>query len=221
MARLAIFKTDAQRKAAAKRALKSYADGKTDRYEIIRKAEMFGWSDPGYTEPLNKTVDRAVAYLAKIAGVTVARANPKFKTGPGAKDITKRAHGGVVAQKKEPRYVVKKAGAHGGVVKRNPTGGRDYRKAVSLYRDFTGEHPKFVDEWEVAVPAVAMQIGRCTGVMYIARVDGKNQEFLHEFTGKSRPILAASANGKQMLFLGGDYKMTERGIVDGSYEIER
>lgn len=110
-------------------------------------------------------------------------------------------------------------------VRKNPVGKsqteRAMRKAVRLFSDFHGEHPKFVDQWEVIVPPVAMQIGTVTGIMYKTRMDGKVQEFLHEFTGKSRPILAASADGRQLLFLGGDYKMTERGIVDGSYTIER
>lgn len=137
--------------------------------------------------------------------------NPSFKTGkpkPGSRAA------------RAPSYVVKKAGKHRGVLK-NPVEGRQYKKAVSLYRDFTGENPRHLEDWDVIVPSHAMEVGKVTGIMYKARVDGKVQEFLHEFTGRSRPILAASSDGRQLLLLGGDYKMTERGIVDGTYEFTR
>ena len=106
-------------------------------------------------------------------------------------------------------------------VRKNPVKGRAYRKAVALYRDFHGENPKHVDDYDVDLPEVALQVGKVSGIMYKARFEGKMQEFLHEFSGKSQPILAASADGRQLLLLGGDYKFTERGIVDGSYSIER
>ena len=128
-------------------------------------------------------------------------------------------HGGVVAQSKTRKYVVGQAGKHRGVVS-NPSS-RAMRKAVRLYTDFTGHDPKYIDEWTVDVPDTALQVGHVTGILYKTRMDGKTQEFMHEFTGKSRPILAASADGHQLFLLGGDYKFTERGIVDGTYSIRR
>ncbi len=147
--------------------------------------------------------------------------NPTFKTGkpkPGTSAAGSKRRG-IVDQDTSAAYTIKQTGKHAGVIK-NPQG-RQYKKAVSLYRDFTGENPRHVDDWDVLVPNVAMEVGKVTGIMYKARVDGKVQEFLHEFTGRSRPILAASSDGRQLLLLGGDYKMTERGIVDGTYEFVR
>jgi len=141
---------------------------------------------------------------------TKKRRNPTFKTG-------KAAPGSRAAR--TPSYTIKQTGKHAGVLK-NPTG-RQYKKAVSLYRDFTGENPRHIEDWDIVIPSHAMEVGKVTGIMYKARVDGKVQEFLHEFTGRSRPLLAASADGRQLLLLGGDYKMTERGIVDGTYEFVR
>ncbi len=146
--------------------------------------------------------------------------NPTFKAGtpkPGTRAA--RSRRGVVKQDVTPSYTVKQTGGHRGIVK-NPQG-RSYKKAVSLYRDFTGENPRHLEDWDVVVPSHAMEVGKVTGIMYKARVDGQLQEFLHEFTGRSRPILAASSDGRQLLLLGGDYKMTERGIVDGTYEFVR
>jgi len=147
---------------------------------------------------------------------------PKFKTGtakPGSRAAKPRGRG-AVKQDTKASYTIKQSGRHKGVLK-NPVRGRNYRKAVSLYKDFHGEHPKHVDDWDIVVPSVALQVGKVTGIMYKTKMDGKVQEFLHEFTGKAQPILASSADGKQLLILGGDYKFTERGIVDGTYSIER
>jgi hypothetical protein len=113
---------------------------------------------------------------------------------------------------RKPRYVAK---AKRRVVKRNPTG-RDYRKAVRLYSDFHGENPRHEEDWTVVVPGTALEVGKVTGILYKTRVDGRQQEFMHEFTGNSRPTLAASSDGRQLLLLGGDYKFTDRGIVDGT-----
>ena len=101
--------------------------------------------------------------------------------------------------------------------RRNPVGSQ--RRAVNLYMDFHGENPRHVDEHFIDVPENAVMVGMVTGVMYQARVDGKLVEYVHEFTGKSRPILAASADGKQLLFLDGDYDFTDRGIIDGTASI--
>ncbi len=119
----------------------------------------------------------------------------------------RNARGRFVVARKKPK---KRA-----VVKRNPTG-RNVRKAVRLYSDFHGENPRHEEEWQVEIPTTALEVGKVTGIMYKTRVDGRIQEFMHEFTGNSRPTLAASSDGRQLLLLGGDYKFTERGIVDGT-----
>lgn len=147
-----------------------------------------------------------------------AKPNPRHKSRRTAPRRTPRTRG-VVAQSQKPTYVIETQRDHAGIT-RNPTN-RTYRRAVKLFRDFHGEHPKYVDEWTVSVPTMAMQVGKVTGILYKARMDGKEQEFLHEFSGQSRPTLAASADGTQLLLLGGTYRFTERGIVDGTADIER
>ena len=98
---------------------------------------------------------------------------------------------------------------------RNPRGARGYNKAVKLYRDFHGEHPRFVDEYDLPAPDVGVYVGPCDGILYTAKIDGKTERLVHEFTGKSRPIFAVSADGRDILLLGGDFQFTERGLVDG------
>lgn len=162
-------------------------------------------------------------------GRKVVKKNVRHKT--GRKSTPRRSSGrrGVVDQEATPGYIIETSGKHGGLVtiteskrgtiRKNPVGGK-FKKAVQLYKDFTGDEPQFIDEWIVSVPPVAVFIGKLTGVMYTATRDGKSEEFYHEFK-RGKPILAASAEGHQLLILGGKYHFTERGIVDGTASFRR
>ena len=59
-----------------------------------------------------------------------------------------------------------------------------------------------------------MVIGECDGVLYTTVRDGVTERYIHEFASGDKPLLCVSPNGKQMLFVGGRYVFTERGIVD-------
>lgn len=41
-----------------------------DAWGILRRAELFGWTDPGHTEPLEETVKRAQEYLDQLPSRT-------------------------------------------------------------------------------------------------------------------------------------------------------
>lgn len=88
------------------------------------------------------------------------------------------------------------------------------RRAMRLFQRFRGTDPKFVDEYRVEQPDVLMEIGRCDGVLYTTYRDGVKEQYIHEFTGKSCPVLAASWDGKQIVLLGGNYNFTAEGIKD-------
>jgi len=59
-----------------------------------------------------------------------------------------------------------------------------------------------------------MEIGKLDGVLYTTTHGRKTLKYIHKFTGRSRPILATSADGKRLFILGGAYNFTEDGIVD-------
>jgi hypothetical protein len=61
---------------------------------------------------------------------------------------------------------------------------------------------------------VAFKIGDCDGILYTTVRDGVTESYIHKFKKKSRPVLASSFDGKQLLILAGGYEFTERGIVD-------
>ena len=86
--------------------------------------------------------------------------------------------------------------------------------AGRLYKRFRGGEPKFIDEYDMDFPDVVMEIGRCDGILYTTVRDGKKEQYIHEFTGKSCPILASSWDGKQIILVGGHYDFTAEGIKD-------
>ncbi len=100
--------------------------------------------------------------------------------------------------------------------KRNPSTNRKIADGIDLYRRFTGMEPKYIKH--INNPShltdVAMEIGKCDGVLYTTTRDGKVEKYIHEFTGRSRPILASSWDGKEIFFVDGNYDFTEDGIVD-------
>ena len=88
------------------------------------------------------------------------------------------------------------------------------RGAVDLFRRFTGMEPQHVDEYEIQIPKVGMIIGQCDGVLYTTVRDNEKLSYIHEFDGRSRPLLCSSWDGKQIFIVGGHYNFTEDGIVD-------
>lgn len=83
-----------------------------------------------------------------------------------------------------------------------------------LYEDFREENAEKVQEFAFDVPEVVIEIGSLDTVEYTTRRGGKIEHYRHEFREKSRPLLAVSEDGKQLMIVGGRYRFTERGIVD-------
>ena len=87
-------------------------------------------------------------------------------------------------------------------------------KAIQLFQRFHLGEPQFVDEIELDFHKEMLLVGRCVAIEYDTKRGGKAERYRHEFSGKSRPILASSFDGSQLYFVGGAYDFTERGIVD-------
>jgi len=89
------------------------------------------------------------------------------------------------------------------------------REAKKLYSDFTGHDAKIIDEIpKPAVPDVLIYIGSVDGIMYTTVRDGKTEMYVHEFKGEAKPEFCVSPDGRSIFLIGGQYKFTERGIVD-------
>lgn len=92
--------------------------------------------------------------------------------------------------------------------------GAKVKKGVGLYGKFREENPEQVREVSFPVPEVIIEIGTLDTVEYTTRRGGKVECYRHEFAQRSKPMLAVSEDGKQLMIIGGRYKFTERGIVD-------
>ena len=86
-------------------------------------------------------------------------------------------------------------------------------RALLLFRRFQGRQPKKSELVEIGgmeKGAIALCVGNVVGISYKAAGDG--EKYYHEFESP-RPQLFVSADGKQILFVGGNYTFTERGFI--------
>lgn len=127
-----------------------------------------------------------------------------------AKTKTKtKARGSAVARKVPPKRRTAAKPAAKKPVRR--TAAKKVTDAARLYQAFHGEAPRQVKRVAHRDVKEAMALGRLEAVTYLTP-DGKL--YKHTFVGAARPILAASHDGRQLIVLGGRYRMTWRGIVD-------
>lgn len=90
------------------------------------------------------------------------------------------------------------------------------RKAVTLYEDFTGHEAEEIGKVPFDIPDIAVVVGEVEALIYNTIRDGKAERYIHKFKAAARPLFAVSPDGKQILFIDGNYDFTERGIVDKS-----
>lgn len=87
-------------------------------------------------------------------------------------------------------------------------------EAARKFADFTGHTPTRVTRHTKRPTRVAWELGPLDFVGYTAVRDGKREAYIHKFKRRAKPVLAASANGKQLEIVGGRYEVTEAGIED-------
>ncbi|MES9855935.1 MAG: hypothetical protein ABW166_04935 [Sedimenticola sp.] len=86
--------------------------------------------------------------------------------------------------------------------------------SAELFEEFTGHEADSMEAVEFDIPDVVIEIGTADGIMYTTVRDGKKEKYIHRFKKKSRPLLAVSSDGKQLMLIGGSYQFTEKGIED-------
>lgn len=91
---------------------------------------------------------------------------------------------------------------------------KQIKKAITLYRSFREDKPEVIRKVVVALPQAVIAVGHLDYVGYTTTHGGKTTRYEHKFRTGSRPLLCASADGKQLLLLGGNFTFTELGIVD-------
>lgn len=88
-------------------------------------------------------------------------------------------------------------------------------QGARLIEEFSGHKAKVVGKIRIPdAPKTALAIGHVLGIIYETKRDGEIESYIHRFAKASRPLLATSHDGKQLLLIGGSYNFTDRGIVD-------
>ncbi|TXH48437.1 MAG: hypothetical protein E6Q97_24865 [Desulfurellales bacterium] len=91
----------------------------------------------------------------------------------------------------------------------------DVDRVADLVERFKGHDAEELGVFDVPdLPSTVAVIGECDGVLYTTVRDGRVEKYIHKFRAKDKPLLCVSPDGSQMLFIGGRYVFTERGIVD-------
>lgn len=91
---------------------------------------------------------------------------------------------------------------------------KEIAQAIKLFERFRDQEPEYIDEIDIVPVTVAMKIGECDAIEYTTERGGKIELYRHEFNHRSKPILASSWDGKQLILVNGKYNFTEDGIKD-------
>lgn len=88
-------------------------------------------------------------------------------------------------------------------------------ETAQKFKDFTGREATHATGYKPrSADKTAMELGRVKAIEYIAKRDKETSVWRHPFKAKSRPLLAASTDGKQLHIVGGQYEVTDAGIED-------
>lgn len=119
------------------------------------------------------------------------------------------------AKKKIVRTEVKRTRTVTRLVRNPGAAAAQVREAVQRFTGFKGERPSSVSKVRVPEPPrVMLTLGDCIGIMYRTHRGGRTDNYLHRFKKSARPTLAVSSDGRTLYLLGGEYRVTDRGIED-------
>jgi hypothetical protein len=96
----------------------------------------------------------------------------------------------------------------------NPSIRDGLAQAERKLEDFSGHKATEVLRVNDRNQKTGLVIGSLDGVLYTTTRDGKVEKYIHRFRRKSRPLLAASSDGKSLKIVGGRFEFTEAGIED-------
>jgi hypothetical protein len=87
-------------------------------------------------------------------------------------------------------------------------------KATKLFRGFRLRAPRSVKGVRIVLPAAVIVMGELRAVEYDMPRGNRKVLYRHEFARGSRPELAAGPGRCELVLIGGNYRVTHRGIVD-------
>lgn len=87
-------------------------------------------------------------------------------------------------------------------------------EANRRFKNFRGYDADYIDAHELPDNKYFWEIGKLDGVLYTTNRDGVTEHYRHDFKEHAKPILAASADGRELRVIGDKFEVTELGIVD-------
>jgi hypothetical protein len=105
---------------------------------------------------------------------------------------------------------------------KNPSGYAKIREQYAAEIDradaklsgFSGHRATHYQSFKPKPFKVGFALGELVAVEYRATRDGETNNYRHAFKKSSQPLLSVSDDGKQLAILGGEFRVTERGIED-------
>jgi hypothetical protein len=101
--------------------------------------------------------------------------------------------------------------------------GNAIARAAKLFRGFRLRAPRKATIVYVDLPEAAILMGKVRAIEYEMPRGRRSVLYRHEFAKGSRPDLGAGPDRCQLVIVGGNYRVTHRGIVDltpGGREID-
>lgn len=98
--------------------------------------------------------------------------------------------------------------------RRNPETRADLSAASKRLEEFSGHEASEVLRVKEPHFKKGLVIGPLHGLLYGTVRDGRSENYIHRFRKISRPLLAASSDGKSLRIVGGRFQFTEAGIED-------
>ena len=95
------------------------------------------------------------------------------------------------------------------------TNERELRQAAKLFESFREKPAVSVTRRRLPAPGVAIEIGPLNKIEYWTTHGNKRVLYAHAFKKNCAPTFMVSADGRQLLLVGGRFRFTWRGIVDG------
>lgn len=89
------------------------------------------------------------------------------------------------------------------------------KEAFRLQNEFSGSNSMKIERVKIPeLPSTLVALGPLSMLGYVCVEDGIEKEYLHRFSKRSRPLLAAGHDGKTLWILRGEFIVNQRGIVD-------
>jgi len=98
--------------------------------------------------------------------------------------------------------------------RKNPETRENLAKAARRLKDFSGHEASEVLRVQERPFKKGLVVGQLRGLLYDTVRDGRSEGYIHKFRKSSRPLLAASEDGRSLRIVGGRFQFTEAGIED-------